>query len=218
MLCASSYGRTVSPCDPSGKHTLFCYIVLCHPHHSMTPYTDLLQVHHAGCGGTCQEQSRSKRLQSHMNQHIWGGYGFGSLSCHCWGRYLVYLQRCADWRAVSQGLPFANSCYSNNCFFFSFTVILGWFLFLEGVPGAWKRRWFIFLLCWLFFSELVSVCARGACMYSFCTLPEEVALERDRNICLLLEEKMWERSALEKYIPFVGLISRCPHGDSWSQY
>lgn len=36
----------------------------------------------------------------------------------------------------------------------------------------------------------MSACACGACMYSFCTLPEEVALERDRNIGLLLEEKM----------------------------
>lgn len=111
----------------------------------ITPQTDLFQMQHSGCEGTSQEKSRCKHLQSHTNQHIWGGFfcgDFGSLLCSCWGRCLMYVWSCAVWKAVSWDCLLWTALAMISAF--DFTGILGWLLFLEWVPGVWTQKRFFF--------------------------------------------------------------------------
>ena len=219
MLHPSSYGWVFSPWHPLEKRTLSCYIVLCPPHHRMTPYTDLFQMHHPGCEGTCQKQSRSKRQQSPMNQRIWGGYDFESLPCNCWGRCLMCLQRCADWKAVSQ-----------DCLLWTVVALItAFFLLLSSwVDSYFLREYLVFgHKSDLFFKVRKMTIFQWACehVWMWCMCVFILYFTRGRGIgkgqkhfSSFRRQNMIERSALEEYIPFIRLISWCLLGHFWSQY
>lgn len=79
------------------------------------------------------------------------------------------------------GLTFVNSCCSDTCFWFY------WHLGLVLI--SWGSTWcFDTKLIYFFKANFQWVCA---CVCSSCNLPEDMTLERARNIFLLLEDKVW---------------------------
>lgn len=217
MLHTSSDGWTFSPWHPLGKHPLFCHTVLCPPHHSMTPYTNLFQMHQS-----VKENDRSKSSSKHLQSPWTSAFGvpmtLDPYPATPHERCLLRLRRCADQKAVSQVCVLWTVVdVITVCFFYCY---LGLILISSG------STWYLDTKVCCFFIFLGVDCfsvSLRACETEVHVCIHSVLYQGTRN--LKEPETFFFFSKTKCYgnvstgrICYLRLTSWCLQGHFWSQY